>query len=160
MTCEGFLHQPGGCSPVKLLGFTCFVRSIRYLCFKNFWKTEFLPFWNWVFWKFKVFGQKMSEIVFFEQFLVKICINSMFWNWVFWDKLSFLIFLGSEFLKTRAQFFGFVPKKACIVVKFKSWAIFTNFRCKKGKGDMIWEKTAVSSHLGTSPTHGNWRKAA
>ena len=24
MTCEGFLHQPGGCSPVKLLGFTCF----------------------------------------------------------------------------------------------------------------------------------------
>ena len=23
MTCEGFLHQPGGCSPVKLLGFTC-----------------------------------------------------------------------------------------------------------------------------------------
>ena len=24
MTCEGFLLQPGGCSPVKLLGFTCF----------------------------------------------------------------------------------------------------------------------------------------
>ena len=24
MTCEGFVHQPGGCSPVKLLGFTCF----------------------------------------------------------------------------------------------------------------------------------------
>ena len=23
MTCEGFSHQPGGCSPVKLLGFTC-----------------------------------------------------------------------------------------------------------------------------------------
>ena len=23
MTCKGFLHQPGGWSPVKLLGFTC-----------------------------------------------------------------------------------------------------------------------------------------
>ena len=25
MTCEGFSHQPGGCSPVKLLGFTYFL---------------------------------------------------------------------------------------------------------------------------------------
>ena len=30
MTCEGFLHQPGGCSPVKLLGFTC----LFWLCFR------------------------------------------------------------------------------------------------------------------------------
>ena len=28
MTCEGFVHQPGGCSPVKLLGFTCFVNIL------------------------------------------------------------------------------------------------------------------------------------
>ena len=26
MTCEGFVHQPGGCSSVKLLGFTCFIK--------------------------------------------------------------------------------------------------------------------------------------
>ena len=27
MTCEGFVHQPGGCSSVKLLGFTCLNRD-------------------------------------------------------------------------------------------------------------------------------------
>ena len=30
MTCEGFLLQPGGCSPVKLLGFTCFHKKLLY----------------------------------------------------------------------------------------------------------------------------------
>ena len=35
-----------------------FVRTSRYLCFKDFWKTEFLPFWNWVFWKFEGLGSK------------------------------------------------------------------------------------------------------
>ena len=29
MTCEGFLQQPGGCSPVKLLGFTCFLNMTQ-----------------------------------------------------------------------------------------------------------------------------------
>ena len=27
MTCEEFLLQPGGCSSVKLLGFTCFIKT-------------------------------------------------------------------------------------------------------------------------------------
>ena len=35
-----------------------FVRTSRNLCFKNFWKTEFVPFWNWVFWKFEGFWAK------------------------------------------------------------------------------------------------------
>ena len=29
MTCEGFLQQPDGCSPVKLLGFTCLLMGLR-----------------------------------------------------------------------------------------------------------------------------------
>ena len=60
----------------------------------------------------KVFGQKMSEIVFFEQFLVKIFINPLFWNWVFWQKLSFWRFLGSEFLKNQNWVFWFCTKKS------------------------------------------------
>ena len=33
MTCEGFLHQPGGCAPVKLLGFICLKKSGPYKTF-------------------------------------------------------------------------------------------------------------------------------
>ena len=40
-------------------------------------------------------GEKISEIVFFEQFLVKIFITSLFWNW------SSSRFLVSEFLKNQ-----------------------------------------------------------
>ena len=88
-----------------------FVRTSLYLCFKNFWKTEFLPFWNRVFSKFEDFWAKNVWNCIFEQFLVKIFINPLFWNWVFWQKLSFWRFLGSEFLKNQNWVFRFCTKK-------------------------------------------------
>ena len=56
MTFEGFVHQPGGCSPVKLLGFTCLeskriVKKLPNLneiyqplkfCLQIFWTPSFL----------------------------------------------------------------------------------------------------------------------
>ena len=47
------------------------------------------------------------------------------------------------------------------VVKILGLALFTNFKCKKRiEGDVIWEKTAISSCIHTSSTHGRWRFAA
>ena len=75
-----------------------FVRTSRYLCFKNFWKTEFLPFWNWVFWKFEGFWAKNV------------------WNCLFWA------IFGENFHKSTVLELSFLAKTEFLKI-FGIWVL-------------------------------------
>jgi len=94
-----------------------FVRTSRYLCFTNFWKTEFLPFSNWVFWKFEGFWAKnvwncLFWAIFGENFHKFIVLELSFLT-----KTEFLQIFGIWVIeKTELSFSVLYKKKACFAI--------------------------------------------
>ena len=131
---------------------------------------------QWIFWP-ALLGRRLLRIMFefspwkIVTWRVKISTNSNFWlqrylwrwhltvdryNFFFQPQARLGSNLGSNLGKTSAR-----RRRSHSLVKFLSWALFINFRCKKGmKGDVIWEKSAAISQLCISTTHCRWRKAA